>query len=150
MRIINAILLRLLYLTPIGYLISLFNLQLGNYTPGVFVRLSREYPIKAIIKSNPTYNDKRTWISNGLFLLIQAVVVVVNKAGGGLGLTYAWIASIFGLVSLVSAINPKFQWNRKFPLVGITTLELLVIVTLLLISGYFTAPDSVLESLNLR
>ncbi len=129
---LKKILIQLLYLTPIGYLLKLFKLQTGEYTPGLYIELSRDYPILAYIKNNPTYNERINWLVNGFLLLLQGVFIIIKNFGEDLGFTYAWIALIFGIVSTISSVFPKFNWNNPFLFRKITILELLVVISLIM------------------
>ena len=135
--ILKEIFITLLYLTPIGYLLSLFKLYSGERTPGVYVYLPRDEPIKVFVKENPLITDRIHWLFNGGFLIVQASIIIHNNLGGDWGHTYAWIALIFGVVNTVSAIFPTFNWNGKlFKVVNISTIWVLVILFLILAVVY--------------
>lgn len=88
-------------------------------------------PIKAHIKQNPLFADRMEWFFNGFFLLLQAFFVLNQEiADINIIATYVWIASVFGVVSLVSAFFPQFGWNKGLVLTKITTLEIIVILLL--------------------
>lgn len=134
MRLIfEDIFITLLYLTPIGYLLSLLELYSGERTPGVYVCLPRDKPIRVFVKENPLVADRTHWLVNGSSLIAQASIIIYKDLGGSWGHTYAWIALVFGAVNMVSAIFPTFNWNgRLFKVVNIPAIWVLVILLLIL------------------
>ena len=71
----------------------------------------------SIGNQNPSKKERLDWFINGIFLLAEGwfANVVATKsdmkdhpAGG-----FAFIAFIYGLVSLVSAIYPRISWNKR-------------------------------------
>jgi len=136
-KILNEIVITLLYLTPIGYLLSLLKLYSGERTPGVYVYLPRDKPIQVFVKDNPVFTDRIHWFINGASLLIQAFLIIQKNLGGDWGHTYAWIASIFGVVNAVSAFFPTFNWNGNlFKAIKIPIIWILVILLLILTVVY--------------
>lgn len=127
--------MKCLYLTPVGYLLSLFNLISGEATPGVYVYLPRDELVRVFIKKNPTVNDRVNWFVNGELMIIQAATLLHRNLGGKWGGAYAWVATIFGVVSAVSAIFPSFNWNGK--LFGVSVIWMLLILSLILTVIYF-------------
>lgn len=113
MKLWQKIILRLLYLTPFGYMLSALSLIQGERTWGIYISLERYSPIRAYIKQKPTSGERINWFINGLFLLAEGWVVAINEIAGDIGGVFAWLAFIFGSVSLVSAIFPRFPWNKK-------------------------------------
>jgi len=137
MSFLKEIFITLLYLTPIGYLLILFKLYSGERTPGVYVDLPRDEPIKVFVKENPLIKDRIHWLFNGVALIVQASIIFYQNLGGDLGHTYAWIASIFGVVNTVSAFFPTLNWNGKlFKVVNISVIWILVILFLILTVVY--------------
>lgn len=114
-RIFSQLVVYLLYLTPIGYLLSLFKLNSGDTTPGVYIDLPRDRPINVTVKQNPLYSDRFHWFFNGAVLLGQAFVVVNRNVGGNWGTAYAWIAIVFGIVNVTASLCPTIDWALKFP-----------------------------------
>ena len=114
MKLWRKIVLRLLYLTPFGYLLSTLSLLQGEKTKGIYIDLKRYSPIRAQVKQKPTFNERLNWFINGVFLLGQGLLVLIKQIAGDIGGAYALVAFIFGVVSLVSAIFPSFPWNKKF------------------------------------
>lgn len=130
-HLLQQIFQKFLYLTPIGYILSLLALQTGEKTPGVYVELSRDMPIKAHIKQNPLFTDRLGWFLNGTSLFLQAFFVLNQEiADINIIVVYAWISLVFGVVSLVSAFFPQFEWNKGFTFIRITSLEVIVILLL--------------------
>ncbi|MBU1015451.1 hypothetical protein KKI17_03430 [Patescibacteria group bacterium] len=108
----NKIFVRLLYLTPIGYLFGLLDFFTGK--EGIEVDLgSRLSPISANIKRAPSLKERLNWFVNGMFLFGEASWVAFTGAWGTYGTTFALFAWIFSVVSIVSAFAPKFPWNKK-------------------------------------
>jgi len=135
--ILKEILITLLYLTPIGYLLSLFKLYSGERTPGVYVYLPRDEPIRVFVKENPLAADRIHWLFNGGSLITQALIIIHKNLGGDWGHSYAWIALIFGVVNTVSSIFPSFNWNGKlFNVINISVIWILVILFLILTVVY--------------
>lgn len=128
--ILKDIFITLLYLTPIGYLLSLFRLYSGERTPGVYVYLPENMPPAVIVKENPLFNDRAQWFFNGLFLVFQVFVIIHNNLSGTVGQAYSWMAFVFGVVNVVSAIFPTFNWKEKY-------IWLLVFSSLILTVAYF-------------
>lgn len=126
----EIIIVQLLYLTPIGYALSLLSLQLGERTPGVYIDIPRDMPMTVHIKANPLLVDRTQWLFTGAFLLGQALYVLWQRLGGVFGMAYAWIALVFGLVSVVSFVSPTFPWNKRFKITRISILEILVVLAL--------------------
>lgn len=113
MKLWQKIAIRLLYLTPIGYLFSVVFLFQGKRTPGINILFKRYSPIGANIKKSPTSKERIVWFINAIFLLAEAWFVFVNEIGGAIGGTFGLLALVFGVVSLVSAVFPCFPWNKK-------------------------------------
>lgn len=143
----QKILLRLLYLTPIGYILSFVSLTEGEKVSGISVTLERYSPIKATVKTSPTLNDRLNWFINSLILLIQGWFIIirdrntVSDFGGG----YAMASIIFGLVCLISALFPHIQWNREIfkqnrsiaHQKGIAPIIIIVILMAIIGGGFF-------------
>ena len=113
MKLWQKIVLQLLYLTPFGYLLSSYSLIQGKRTPGIFISLESYSPIRAFTKEKPTFRERTGWFINGIILLIEGIFVQFYEIAGDIGGGFAFLAFIFGLVSLVSAIFPRAPWNRK-------------------------------------
>ena len=136
-KILSEIVITVLYLTPIGYLLSLFKLSSGERTPGVYVYLPDDESIRVFVKENPFVTDRIQWFINGISLLSQAFVIIFKNLGGDLGHTYAWVALIFGVVNIVSVFFPTFNWNgRLFKVINISAIWILVILSLILSVAY--------------
>jgi len=136
-KILREIVITVLYLTPIGYLLSLFKLSSGERTPGVYVYLPDDESIRVFVKENPFVTDRIQWFINGISLLSQAFVIIFKNLGGDLGHTYAWVALIFGVVNIVSVFFPTFNWNgRLFKVINISAIWILVILSLILSVAY--------------
>lgn len=128
--ILKEIFITLLYLTPVGYLLSLFRLYTGERTPGVYVYLPQDLSPAVIVKGNPLFKDRVQWFFNGLCLVFQVFIIIQNNLGGTLGQAYSWLALVFGIVNVVSAIFPTFNWKEKY-------IWLLIIPSLILTIVYF-------------
>ncbi len=109
----QKILLRLLYLTPVGYILSTLELLTGERTKGIFIDLRRYSPIKSKIKQNPRPDERINWLINGIFLIFESWFVVTNQIGDDIGGGFAFVALVFGIVSIISAIFPNVSWNKK-------------------------------------
>ncbi len=140
----NKILLTLLYLTPIGYVLSILDLYSGEKTPGVYVYLSGDQPNKPMqvfVKKNPLVLERVHWFINGISLILQAFTVVYKNIGGNWGLYYVWVASIFGFVNLISSFLPTFNWNggiiKSVKVSNIGVLVLLALILTLLMSNIY-------------
>lgn len=110
----------------------------GEYTSGVYVNLPKHRSPQVFVKANPTFFDRVKWISAGSFLIFQAYFIVIKKMGGDLGGLYAWMAVVFGIITLTSALKPDFKW--KFVLnksITISILWIVIIGSLLLITISF-------------
>lgn len=114
MKLWQRIILRLLYLTPFGYLLSTLSLLQGERIKGINIDLKRYSPIRAQVKQKPTFNERLNWLINGVFLLAQGWFVFIKQIAGDIGGAFALVAFIFGVVSLVSAFFPSLPWNKKF------------------------------------
>jgi len=113
MKLWQKIVLRLLYLTPFGYFLSTISLLQGEKIKGIQIDLERYSPINAHVTKNPMFNERLNWFINGIFLLAEGWFVLVKQIAGDIGGGFALVAIIFGTVSLISAIYPGIQWNRK-------------------------------------
>jgi MFS family permease len=130
--VFQKVILTLLYLTPIGYFLRMIDLQTGYESSGIYVRLPYRAPLHAFVKQNPLFTERVQWIFNGVFLLLQAFFVVWKQLGDEFGAAYAWLAAIFGVVSIISAFSPKFDWNKKLVTLRITYFETVVVLMLIL------------------
>lgn len=110
----QRILIRLLYLTPLGYLLNSLYLLSGNQTKGLKVYLNRYSPITAKVKDKPSFSERVNWLANSIVLFTQGWFVIQHGLGGSLGGAYAITAYIFGGVSIISAVFPKVRWNKSF------------------------------------
>ena len=104
--------MRFLYLTPVGYLLSTVSLLSGDAIKGVNINLKRYSPIGVRVKKLPTPNERANWFVNSAVLLFQGWYIISHNLGGDVGGGYAFVAFIYGGVSLISAIYPKVQWNK--------------------------------------
>lgn len=114
MKLWQRVLLRLLYLTPAGYLISTASLLQGEKITGISLVLERYSPVRVKTKRQPSFNERVDWFVNGVFLIIEGWFVLFNNIAGDIGGVFALVAFIFGLVSLISALFPRLPWNRFF------------------------------------
>jgi hypothetical protein len=78
MKILKKLLIKLLYLTPIGYVLSLFSLFEGDATPGVYIQMSEHMPIKAYVSKNPHISDRASWLFNGALLILQGAYISIR------------------------------------------------------------------------
>jgi hypothetical protein len=115
-KIAKKIIITLLFLTPIGYLMKLFNILSGEVTPGVYLSLETDEPIEAVIKKNPQVHDRIQWFINGVVLLIQSIYVFSIDIFDEIGGSYAWIAFLYATINIISALFPKLDWNKKLSL----------------------------------
>lgn len=109
---------------------ALVALQSGEWTPGVYIVLRRYELVMAYIKPNPVFTDRVQWFFSGAFLLLQAFYAFKLRYIGSFMAAYEWIASVFGVVCLVSAFFPKFGWNKRLGIFKITILEIILVVLL--------------------
>ena len=109
----SQLIIRLLYLTPIGYLISSVNLLSNNNIRGINVNISRYSPIRAHLSRKPDTSMRINWFVNSLVLFFQSFQILSKNIGGEIGEGYAVLATIFGGICFVSAIFPKIQWNKN-------------------------------------
>lgn len=112
-NVFSKIGLRILYLTPIGYLLSLFSLLTGEKTKGIYVVLENQLPIWANIKQNPTSKERISWFVNGIVLLAEGFLVLIYQIASDFGGVFAIVAIIFGLTSMVAALFPRVSFNKK-------------------------------------
>ena len=110
---LSRFLLRLLYLTPLGYLISSINLLNNKVVKGINIDISKYSPIRVSTNPKPNIQLRLNWFINGLLLLIQGFYILLNNIGGDMGGGYALLSFIFGGVSLISSVFPQIQWNRS-------------------------------------
>ncbi len=118
--LIKTLLLKLLFLTPLGYILSLFSLLNANETNefGVkiyFPKTSRE-SLSITVVQNPTFVNRMNWFGNGIILLTQSFIAVSNDLPstiGKVGTYYIVMCFIFGFVQLLIAIWPNIDWNKK-------------------------------------
>lgn len=88
--------------------------------------------IKVYVKRNPLFQDKLNWLLNGSILIFQGFYIFLNKIGGDLGVTYSWLALVFGFVSFLSALFPSFNWNGRKKIIKLSFIEIVVIVSLII------------------
>lgn len=113
MKLWQKIVLRLLYLTPLGYFLSTLSLLQGEKFKGIQIDLKRYSPINVQVVKNPTTKERCNWFINGIFLLIEGWFVLIKEIAGDIGGGFVLVAFIFGFISLISAIFPRFPWNKK-------------------------------------
>lgn len=113
MKLWQKIVVGLLYLTPVGFMLTSTSLLEGKNTSGIHVSLGVSSPARATVKPNPTIKDRVIWFGSGVILLVEACFIAVNEIGEDFGGAYAMIAFIFGVVSLISSLFPRFPWNRR-------------------------------------
>lgn len=138
---LSKILVRLIYLTPIGICINLFYLFLGKRLPGILIRDSLVF-----IKENPTIEDRIGWFMNGVFILVEGWYLLkifsyyfgdtmINTAMGMMELVFLFGLTAF--VAFVSCFYPRFPWNKPislfYGLIIIFIFSLLIILLLLII-----------------
>ncbi len=134
-KIIQRTIIYILYLTPFGYLLSMISILSGERTPGVYVHLAEKDPVLAFIKPNPTLYERLKWFFSGMVLTGQAYYIIRNEIGDNWGGSYALVAAIFGLTSLISAIFPHIKWNKnmsrqfRLSLIWILFIVILIFIT---------------------
>lgn len=126
-NIIVEIIKRLLYLTPIGYLISYLYLKLGKRTPGIFIDLDT---LATLIKKDFTGRERIGWFVNGMVLLAESWIAfsifldknIIFYFGENFAawisasiLLFGFAAAVYGFVSIVSGFFPTFSWNKPVP-----------------------------------
>jgi len=89
MKLWQKIVLRLLYLTPFGYLLSTLSLLQGEKIKGITIDLKRYSPIRAYVKQKPTFNERLNWFINGIFLLVEGWFVLIKQIAGDIGGAFA-------------------------------------------------------------
>ncbi len=110
---LSQLIVRLLYLTPIGYLIGSVNLLSKKSIKGININLGKYSPIRANISTKPNTKTRFNWFLNSVVLLFQSYQILSKNIGGEIGGGYAILAIIFGSVCFVSALFPKIQWNKS-------------------------------------
>ena len=115
MKAIRWILLRLLYLTPIGFIIDVILLEVKIKEGGILVNLSSRSPISASVKENPTGIERINWLIDGLFLLLESFFAIKYdiKYEWDFAGVFAFLATIIALVYIVAAIFPRARFNKK-------------------------------------
>lgn len=113
----QRILIRVLYMTPIGYILGLFSFLDGGNLQGLkIVPFRKDVPI-VTMKENPSLKDRLTWFINGVLLFIQGWFTVEfllkNRILEQFTSWYAVLAFLFGFIAIFSAIFPRFPWNKK-------------------------------------
>jgi hypothetical protein len=131
---IKNFIVKLLYLTPVGYVLSLFSLYSGQATPGVYVHLPRDAQMKVYIKRNPSQWDRLGWALTGLILISQSTIISIKQLGGDFGAVYSWIALLFGFVNFISALVPNLNWSKRLKILKVSFIEITVVVLLILIT----------------
>lgn len=109
----SQLIIRLLFLTPIGYLINSVNLLSNKNIQGINVDISKYSPIRADINTKPDIAMRVNWFLNSTVLIFQSYQILSKNLGGEIGGGYAVLAAIFGGICFVSAIFPKIQWNKN-------------------------------------
>ena len=109
----SQLIIRLLYLTPIGFLMSSVSLLSNKSIKGINVDLGKYSPIRASISSKPGINMRANWLLNSIVLFFQSFQILSKNFGGEIGGGYAILALIFGGICFVSSIYPKIQWNKN-------------------------------------
>lgn len=113
MKFWQRVIIRLLYLTPIGYLLSIVSFLQGETIKGIAVDLKRYSPIRVNVKQYPKHAERFAWLVNSIFLFAEGWIVLTNQIAGTVGGAFALMAFLFGGVSVVSAIFPRFPWNKE-------------------------------------
>jgi hypothetical protein len=122
--LLKTLFIKLLYLTPFGYMIDVINLLDKNNAlknnKGVSFSFDQDKNIGEVeIDQNPTTKIRWYWVFNGLVLLLQSVIAVryglyLNSEDlAQWPMMYAFFAAMTGIVSLVSAVYPHMPWNKK-------------------------------------
>lgn len=146
---------RLLYFTPIGYVLSLFDLHLGKATPGVYVHLPQYTPPKVFVKKNYLPKDRFDWFFNGSVLLAQAGFAVSSNLMNPTSVEeiqillsmFIWTALLFGIVNIITALFPKVSWEKRIiPFLDFNWLWLVILSTMVIGAILTFAPES-LQSL---
>lgn len=135
---LQQIFLYLLYLTPLGYFLSLTKLMDPKYSQGVFVQIDEKKPMYVFVKANPTVSDRFHWFTNGVALTWQSYWVATRFYDIEIVAGYAVFAIIFGIVNIVTAIFPRFPWNSQSKIMSI-----IIIILILAVFGFvaFHASD---------
>lgn len=117
---------KILFATPIGYLLALLKIIDGDASPGVYIQAFEERtPFTVNVKINPNFNDRLTWIADGIILLVQAFFAykaksnITNETVLEILMGYMWISITFGFIVLVSGVFPNFPWNNRRYLISI-------------------------------
>lgn len=129
-KLIQQITARLLYLTPFGYLLTLPNLESHENKMGISFPIFEDVPFQVKVQENPTVGDRANWFMNGSILLIQIYFIYHYNLGGKFGTVYGWMASIFAVVNILTALFTNFPWNKNIPIIRLKYIDLLVILTL--------------------
>lgn len=108
------LIVRLIYLTPIGHILSLLTFLVAQKKEGIDIRLSKYSPIRANIKENPTTTERINWFINGLFIFFESYFLITkgwtnNDYIGAI----VFISVISALVNLIAAIFPRTQFNKE-------------------------------------
>ncbi len=109
------IIVRLIYLTPIGHILSLLALLFIQKKQGVNVQLSKNSPIRANVKENPTTTERINWFINGLVIFSESYFLIANKWTDVdfIG-AVVFVFVISALVNVVAAIFPSAKFNKEF------------------------------------
>lgn len=106
---------RLIYLTPIGHILSLLTFLAVQKKEGVNVQLSKYSPIRANIKENPTTTERINWFINGLAILFESYFLI---AKGWIDVDFVgaivFVSVISALVNMVAAIFPNAKFDKEF------------------------------------
>lgn len=106
---------RLIYLTPIGHILSLLTFLAVQKKEGVNVQLSRHSPIRANIKDNPTTTERINWFINGLVIFFESYFLISKEwTDNNLVGAIVFVSVISALINVVAAIFPNAKFNKDF------------------------------------
>lgn len=117
MQLWQRILIKLLYLTPIGYILGMLSLLEGKSHRGLkIIPFPKDIPIVSV-EGKPSFQDRVSWFTNGVILIFQGwFALQFLLKYGVLEEFISWygaLAFLFGFITLVSTLFPKFPWNKR-------------------------------------
>lgn len=142
-RFVQSIFTYALFLTPFGYVLRYFSLITGNATPGVYIVLEGNKPITAVVKSHPSFQDRTNWLISGSSLLAQVYFLIKRSyLGNEYFFVYIWIASLYGVLNVITAFFPGIPWNARFKYLPISLAEAVLLIVLV---GSIAIPELLVE-----
>ena len=113
-NILQKIIVLLLYLTPIGYILRFIKLDNSNGANGLHIDWDMGKQVNVFVKPDPTFNDRLIWLSSGILLVSQTLLILrFTSDKNDLFGAYAILAMLFGSVNLMCGLFPKFPWNNR-------------------------------------